>query len=178
MSGYWRKWTGEIFRDSGVKNCINCLSDLSCKELKMWDCTTSIWGYKRGSEHPIPVCVCVCVGGGSATYVTSESHLQLDIRQPWSPPSWPCLSREGIRPHSGRAPSHKTAPPPSDVSGKSQLSPRLLADQLEIGGSNDPPASINLPEKLLLLRETFYLLDYQFIMKICNLETDTGKKAA
>ena len=45
------------------------------------------------------------------------------------------------------------------------MSPVLLTDWLQFGGAQDPSLDlINLLEWLTELRETFYLLDYQFII--------------
>ena len=69
-------------------------------------------------------------------------------------------------------------PSPSDANRKLRLSPGLLTDQLYIRSSNDPPAlgSINLLGHLTELRETFYLLDYWFIIKGYNSGTARWKR--
>ena len=63
--------------------------------------------------------------------------------------------------------SQESPPPTSDTSHKSKLSPLLLTYQLQTGGFNNPypMCSINLLEHFTELKETFYLLDYQFIKK-------------
>lgn len=68
--------------------------------------------------------------------------------------------------------SQESPPPTSDTSHKSKLSPLLLTYQLQTGGFNNPyhMGSINLPEQFTEFKETFYLLDYQFLKKGYNSE--------
>lgn len=72
----------------------------------------------------------------------------------------PCL-RDSIKFHKVRGQSH-SLPSTSDVNHKSRLFPGLLTNRLSTGRSNDPSmGSINLPD----LRKTFYLMNYQSIIK-------------
>ena len=74
------------------------------------------------------------------------------------------------------APSAPTTAP--DPNHKSRLSPALLTDQLCISGVPKTSAlgSINLLEQLPELRETFYLLDYWFILKDVTQEQPGRRK--
>lgn len=60
---------------------------------------------------------------------------------------------------------------------KSRFTPVPLTRQLKTGGSNDTLLGLNLLYLLLELRNTFCLLDYQFITKECNSE-EPGKRYA
>lgn len=84
---------------------------------------------------------------------------------------WHCLPRDSVRSHWLRAQSYRTAPP-SDANHKSRL-PVLL----ENGGSHAPSLGwINLLERPTDFRKTFYLLDYQFVIKDYNLGTARWKR--
>ena len=55
---------------------------------------------------------------------------------------------------------------------QARLSPVFLADCTEVRDSQDPIFRFDLLEWLMELRETFYLLDHQFIMKGDKLGAD------
>ena len=81
---------------------------------------------------------------------------------------WHYLPGDSIRPHKSRAQSYRTTSPTASAqaSSKFRLLPVLLTKGLQIGGSNKPHSgSISLLERLRQIRETFYLLYYQFLAK-------------
>ena len=92
---------------------------------------------------------------------------------------WHYLPRDSIRFHRLRVWFHKNSHPQLQTPAtKSKLLTLLLTYQLQTGGFNNPypMGSINLLEQSTELKETFYLLDYQFIKKRHNSETSRWKR--
>lgn len=77
--------------------------------------------------------------------------------------------------HKSRAQFHNPAPAPADANHKCRLSPVLLTKQLSIV---EPISlgSINFPEQLTELGETFYCLYYLFIIEEYDSETVRRKR--
>ena len=90
---------------------------------------------------------------------------------------WHYLPRDNIRSHRLRAQSHKTT---THFRCQSQVPGCCLSDQLVINHINQmflQTPSLGLINLLTELRETFYLLDCQFIIKRYNSGTATWKRS-
>ena len=83
---------------------------------------------------------------------------------------WHYLPGESVRQQRLRAQSYKTAPPTSH-----KITPKSSPDWIRVPGTNSL-GSINLLEWVAELREIFYLLDDQFIIKEYNSGTGRWKR--
>lgn len=111
---------------------------------------------------------CVCMGGfpTSTSNSPDTSRVSCHLTQ-----FWHFLPRYSIRFY--RLRGHTAPLLPSEASCKL----RLLTLAVDHRVSHTPSlASINLPEQLIQFRKTFYLLDYQFILKGYNSGTNRLKR--
>ena len=87
-----------------------------------------------------------------------------------------CLPGDGIRPHRLLSPTRQHCPP-SGANSKSRWSSVCRTHQLSVRGPSHPSSSsINFLERLTELREIFYLLVDQFLVKGCSATTARWKR--
>lgn len=106
----------------------------------------------------------------------SSPHQQAILRTPNQ--LWHYLPRDAIRFHRLKVEFYKTVTPIPTLD--TTLSPGCYLDVLLIGKVPTTPSasSINLLEQLIEPRETFYLLDNQFIIKTITQEQAGGRDAS